>query len=127
MTNGEKYGYCISFGIAAVVGIPLALFLIAFGLFYLHINVSLNLMVVIAFPYLFLADWQPAFPIVFIAVFGSLLQWPLYGWILGSGWVHHRFLKYATVLACIHAIVTIIALCYCSKHPDTFFKGSSAC
>ena len=37
------------------------------------------------------------------------LQMPLYGWIVGSGWVHRRLFRCVTILAVVHITAAIIA------------------
>jgi hypothetical protein len=37
----------------------------------------------------------------------TVIQMPLYGWILGRGWVRHRFGRYALVLAGVHLTTAI--------------------
>jgi hypothetical protein len=88
--------------------------------------------VAVSFPYLFVADWlnanPHANPIIFIFLFISLIQWPVYGWILGRGWVRQQFLKYATILMAIHFTVGILAyVFYWSSHPFDPWKGCFGC
>jgi hypothetical protein len=101
-------------------------------LYDVHIQISSSLIVAVSFPYLFVADWLNATPhanpIIFIFLFISLIQWPVYGWILGRGWVRQQFLKYATILMAIHFTVGILAyVFYWSSHPFDPWKGCFGC
>ena len=127
MSTPGKYVICIGIGVLAEIGIPFLFVILAFALNYIHIEVSRNVIIAFSFPYFFCADLQTGFPLALSVAFfiASLLQWPIYGWILGSGWAHHRFLKYAVILASIHIMAAIVAYCYWSKHSFDMFKGCS--
>jgi len=113
MIAAKKYLICIGIGVLVEIVAAILLVLLAFS----TIPVSLDRIVVFVFPYSCYSNLQIAFPLVFASAFSLLLQWPLYGWILGSGWVHHRISRYAVVLAGFHIIAAVVAFWYISKHP----------
>jgi hypothetical protein len=60
-------------------------------------------------PYLMMINQNSTPAFLFLLVFiVSLIQMPIYGWILGSGWVHHRFRIYASILAGVHIVAGFV-------------------
>jgi hypothetical protein len=123
MSSAQKYAVCIVGGVLAVISAPILVVALGFALSSIHFQVSQNLMV-LAFPFCCYSDLDASLPLYLVVIFATLLQWPIYGWIIGSGWVHNRLSKYATLLACFHIIAVAIAFWYTSKHPLDLWKGA---
>ena len=123
MSTPGKYIICIGIGILAEIGIPLSLFILAFALFSIHIEISQNFIFALALPFYCYGDLSTALPLSITLAIATLFQWPIYGWILGSGWVHHRLSKYAVILASFHIIAAVLAYWYSSKHPVDMYRG----
>ncbi|MFZ1074630.1 MAG: hypothetical protein WAO21_14485 [Verrucomicrobiia bacterium] len=125
MSTAQKYILCIVGGILAEIGVPLLLVVSAFALSSIHVQVSQNFICAVAFPFYCYGDVDTALPLIIVLAFTTLFQWPIYGWILGSGWVHHRLSRYAAILAGFHIIAAVVAFWYSSKHPVDIFRGCS--
>lgn len=106
MRATPKYIICISTGILAEAGI----FLLAVMATFTGCG-SAPLPRGFAFvtPYsMVVPQTHPPVPIAVTVCIITLLQMPFYGWILGNGWVHHRFWKHFFILASVHFLVGFI-------------------
>jgi hypothetical protein len=106
MSAAPKYIICISAGVLAEAAVFLAAMMVTFtgcG--------SAPLPDGFAFvtPYYMMVP-QKSLPVSIALVFFviTLLQMPIYGWILGHGWVHHRFRKRFLILAVVHIIAGFV-------------------
>jgi len=117
MSTIQKYFICIGLGVVAEIAALYFFFFAPFVFSLIHIPVSENSIVAILFPYFVIADWQTVVPFWFIGMTASLFQWPIYGWICGSGWAHQRFKRDAIILAGIHIVSAVVAYHYWSEHP----------
>jgi hypothetical protein len=98
---------CVLAGIA--VQLPV-LFLLLAQLLDMHNRFSTLLSVLV--PYAAIMDRMKSLPtaIEFTVLFITLVQYPLYGAIVGDSWVRGRLPAVATSLATIHAIASAIAV-----------------
>jgi hypothetical protein len=124
MNTAQKYSLCIVGGVLAEFAIYILILILPFTLSSIHIEVSQNFILSLSFPFINYVDLDTSLPLTIFLTFASLFQWPIYGWILGSGWTNHRLSKYAMVLAGFHIIAAIFAFWYSSKHPVDMWRGS---
>ena len=109
MSTGAKYTICISVGIVAEL---VALWFAMWASFSGHGHASLPGAFSFVFPLTFIisprADAE-GFRATFEGM-TSMLQMPVYGWILARGWTHKAFLRTALVLASVHFIAALVGL-----------------
>src|SRR5262249_49525946 len=103
---GKRWG-CVLAGI--VVQLPVLVLLLD-QLLDMHNRFSILLSVLL--PYAALIDRLTRPPMAFglAVLFLTLVQYPLYGVIVGDSWVRGRLLSVAASLAMIHTIATAIAI-----------------
>ena len=103
---GKRWG-CVLAGI--VVQLPVLVLLIG-QVLDMHNRFSIFLSVLL--PYAAIMDrlTRPPIAIGFAVLFITLVQYPLYGAIVGDSWVRGRLPAVAASLATLHAIASTIAI-----------------
>jgi hypothetical protein len=111
MSNGAKYTVGIGLGVVAEMFVFLFAIMLSFSG---HGHASLPGWFSFVCPLTFIPSEDPegliAGIIGTISGITSLLQMPIYGWILARGWIRHTFLRNALVLAFVHFILAIVGL-----------------
>jgi hypothetical protein len=103
---GKRWG-CVLAGI--VVQLP-ALVLLLGQVLDMHNRFSILLSVLLPYAAIFDRLTSPPFAIGFAALFITLVQYPLYGAIIGDSWVRGRLPSVAASVATIHTIASAIAI-----------------
>ncbi|HEX7793683.1 MAG TPA: hypothetical protein VF456_04995 [Vicinamibacterales bacterium] len=103
---GKRWG-CVLTGI--VVQLPVLVLLIG-QVLDMHNRFSILLSVVLPYAAIFDRLTRPPIAIGFAVVFITLVQYPLYGAIVGDSWVRGRLPLAAASLAAIHTIAGAIAI-----------------
>ncbi len=106
MSAAPKYVICIGAGILTEVGV---FFVSVMATFAGCGSAPLPREFAFVTPYYMMVskDSTPVSIITVVSVI-TLLQMPIYGWILGSGWVHHRFWRHFLILVSVHIIAGFI-------------------
>jgi hypothetical protein len=105
MSASFKYGLCICLGVFVLIaGTLLAI-------------ICGQAVVLSLFPYYDCMKHTASNFGAAILIFTTLIQWPVYGFILATGWVRRRFARYAFILASIHAVTVTVAFWFISTHP----------
>jgi hypothetical protein len=107
MSNGAKYTVGIGLGVVAEI---IVFFLAIMLSFSGHGHKSLPGWFSFVCPLTFIPGEDAEGLIAMISGITSLLQMPIYGWILARGWTRHTFLSNALVLAVVHFILAIVGL-----------------
>jgi hypothetical protein len=120
MSANKKYTLCISCGALAPI-VFLVIYIVSCFCFHTTIieetNIVGRLIIAYLLPLLGCIDHTSAPLAAAILIFVSLIQWPIYGWMVGSGLVHRRLLRHLLVLASIHVVLVVGAFWFIAKFP----------